>query len=612
MLAQPLLAPANLNAGWLWPKGVYTLAIHDGPGPRTEDIAAFLSTGGKVADFYQVLCHYAGQPWADSRSAMCFQQHTVPLSLLNAMTALHQCIGNHGQDHLVTPSLNQADTIYQIGESTAFFLPTWQQQNCPALLTFPGFQTDSQHIAWLNQDPGTSGRQQGPVGADFDGSGTIQTASGPVAVNNDQDCFTQGFSQQQCLALMLGAMAQANHGGIVNIHDYNPYAFNPLNPADLKSAYAYDYLTGIIDGCQQANNGTPCVWLTPDAVPGIHRNAASGRFSLVSDPSDDFSDRIASPLVGDIDGDSRPDVLVPRSDGLYCALNAGNGTLSSLRRCLSFDSTMVAERYWLVDVDGDKSPYLVWLNTAGIVGVKADGKGGFGSVVRVLSAHFAESKLRPGSFYKDSIRFGVVRAGISVPDLVVMTPSGVMIAANNGSGFDLPHSVPHLSYLGEKRSQWNPQKAGRHMLLMPLTEGGPPDIVIPGNSGLLYAKAGVSAFQALTTEDGFNYWSSPEFYTSLHATTIGGRTAIAGWTPVGIAYANFAAADHPTIDQFQVLCSDCLASLPGWLAQWQQSNLPVSPFPSGFADLKGTGSRQAFAVWGKGVYASDVISLPGY
>jgi hypothetical protein len=91
-------------------------------------------------------------------------------------------------------------------------------------------------------------------------------------VANDQDCFTQGFSQQQCLGVMLGSMAQANHGGIVNIHDFNPYAFNPLDPHDLKSGYAYDYLVGIMNGCQAANNGNPCAWLTPGAIPGVHRN----------------------------------------------------------------------------------------------------------------------------------------------------------------------------------------------------------------------------------------------------------------------------------------------------------------------------------------------------
>jgi hypothetical protein len=142
LMAQPALGPMNLAAGWLWPKGVYTLVIHDGPGPRTEDIATFLAARGTVGDFFQVLCHYSGQPDSDPRSAICVQQHANPLPQLNRLPALHQCVGNHGQDHLSTNTLTQGDTIYQIGAPTSFLEEYWEQQNCPALLTFPGFQTD--------------------------------------------------------------------------------------------------------------------------------------------------------------------------------------------------------------------------------------------------------------------------------------------------------------------------------------------------------------------------------------------------------------------------------------------------------------------------------------
>ena len=106
LVAQPALGPTNLSAGWFWPKGVYTLVIHDGPGPRTEDIATFLAARGTVADFFQVPCHYSGQPGADQRSAMCVQQHANPVSQLTRLLALHQCVGNHGQDHLVTTTLD--------------------------------------------------------------------------------------------------------------------------------------------------------------------------------------------------------------------------------------------------------------------------------------------------------------------------------------------------------------------------------------------------------------------------------------------------------------------------------------------------------------------------
>jgi hypothetical protein len=615
-IAQPALQSNSLNAGWLWPKGVYTLVIHDGPGPKTDDIAAFLNSREIVADFFQVLCHYAGQPAADQRSAMCNQQHMVPVAQLTKLQSLHQCVGNHGQDHLNTPTLNQADTVYQIGGATSFLQEYWQQQDCPALVTFPGFQTDAQHNGWLNQDSSTSGRQQGPIWADFDGSGTIPNAGGPVSVNNDQDCFTQGFSQQQCVGVMLGAMAQANHGGIVNIHDFNPYAFNPLDPTELKSAYAYDYVKGIINGCQAANNGNPCIWLKADAIPGVHRARSVGQFTQVSNSADDFSDRIADVLVGDVNGDSHVDVLVPRSDGLYCAINSGNGALYPLQRCLGFtDSSMAAGKYWLVDLDGDKRPYVLWINAGGLTGVKADGRGGFGVETRLLSANLAQNKMH-GAIYRESIHFGRTRVGSTLPDLVAMSASGVVVATNNGNGFEPLHAIPHLAYQAATSPEWSPESAGKHLMLVDLSGTGTLDIVVTGHAGLLYAKAaasGFTVFKPLTTVDGFNHWTAPKRYTSLHAAHVGGSVAIAGWTPVGIDFATFkTVSGRPTVEKFQVLCSDCFASLPGWLGQWQHSNMTAAAFQTGFADLMGTGSPQAFAVWGKGLYAGEVSTLAGY
>jgi hypothetical protein len=615
-IAQPALQPNSLNAGWLWPKGVYTLVIHDGPGPKTEEIATYLAAHGKVADFFQVLCHYAGQPWADQRSAMCNQQHVTPVAQLSKLQSLHQCVGNHGQDHLNTPSLNQADTLYQIGAPALFFEEYWKQQDCPALLTFPGFQTDGQHNTWLNQDSNTNGRQEGPVWADFDGSGAVQTASGPVSVGNDQECFTKGFSQQQCIGVMLNSMAQANHGGVVNLHDFNPYAFNSLDPTDLKSAYAYDYVVGIIEGCQAANNGNPCVWLKPEAIPGVHRARSVGQFTQVSDGADDFSDRIADVLVGDLNGDALADVIVPRSDGLYCAINGGNGHLYPLQRCLGFaDSSMAASKYWLVDVDGDGLPQVLWSDAKGLMSVKSDGRGGFGAAARIFSGNLSHNKIH-GTIYPESIRFGRTRTGTPLPDLVAMSASGVLLATNTGGAFGPLHAVSNLAYQATPSPGWSPAGGGKHMMLVDLFGTGAMDIVISGHAGLLYAKSGANtfaAFQPLTAADGFNHWTVPQIYTSLHATRVGGSVSIAGWTPVGIDSATFkTVGGRPTVAKFQVLCSDCLATLPGWIGQRQQGNMAAPPFQGGFADLKCTGAPQAFAVWGKGLFVGEVSTLPGY
>ncbi len=617
LFAQPKLGPANLNAGWLWPKGVYTLVLHDGPGPKTEAIAEFLAKTNKTADFFQVFCHYSGQPGADPRSAMCNQQHAVPMIQASRILDLHQCIGNHGQDHLNTATLTKSDTVYQIGGPTGFLRPLWNTANCPALLTFPGFQTDNQHNTWLNDDVDNSGRQQGPIWADFDGSGTIQTPAGPVPVGNDQECFAKGFNQQQCVAVMLGEMAKAKHGGIVNVHDFTPYAFNPMDPNEPKSNYAYDYVVAIINGCQAANNGTACVWLPPDAIPGVHRSHSLNRFAAVSDPSDDFSDRSADILTGDLNADSFADVIVPRKDGLYCAMNQGNGAFYPLARCLGIsEANMRASRYWLVDVEGDGLPYVLWISGSGLMAVKANGHGGFEAEARNLSPEFSESNLRARGIYSNSIRFGQVRAGRTVPDLLAMSSTGVMISHYNGRGFDAPRPIPHLTFRAEDKAAWSPQYAGKRMMLIDVTGRGAEDIVIPGNQGLLYA-APVSntfaGFKPLLGKGSFDHWAQSHFYTSFTTTRIAGKPAIAGWTPVGVSYSHLSMSErHPMVEQFQTLCSDCFASLPGWLDEWHKNGMTSAALCSGFADFKNDGLPQAYAVWGKSLYTGSVSSLAGY
>jgi hypothetical protein len=74
LLAQPALGPNGLNAGWLWPKGVYTLVIDDGPGPKTEDIAALQNHG----------------PASNGRSIPCAMQRLLPIAarLAGSMAAV--------------------------------------------------------------------------------------------------------------------------------------------------------------------------------------------------------------------------------------------------------------------------------------------------------------------------------------------------------------------------------------------------------------------------------------------------------------------------------------------------------------------------------------------
>jgi hypothetical protein len=286
-------------------------------------------------------------------------------------------------------------------------------------------------------------------------------------------------------------------------------------------------------------------------------------------------------------------------------------------RCLSFTGdSMQAKHYWLVDVDGDSLPYLVWRNSNGMVGAKADGRGGFSSEVRLLSPSLAESAFPTSPLFENSIRFGPMRPGSALPDMVAMTTLGVVIAANNGHGFDPPYLIPQLIYPATGHPAWNPARAGKTMVLVDPTGSGSPGIVVMGNAGLLYSlpsRDGFTTFKPLVTGNGFDYWSSSRIYTSMNTTQIAGRTAISGWTPVGIAFSNFKlAGKRPAIDQFKVICNDCFLTLPGWQDKWQQSSRTAVPAQAGFADFKHTGAPQAYAIWGKALYVADITTLAGY
>jgi hypothetical protein len=168
-----------------------------------------------------------------------------------------------------------------------------------------------------------------------------------------------------------------------------------------------------------------------------------------------------------------------------------------------------------------------------MVGVKTDGKGGFRKETRLLSDAFSEGKPRTSSIYPESIRFGRVRSPNALPDLVAMSASGVVIATKQGGVFDPPEHIRRLGPDGEAKSAWDTKTAAEYMLLVDLAGVGSLDIVLRGKTGLLFARygeKGFSALEPLLAADEFNYWSSPQLYTSLDATQIAGKDEIAGRT----------------------------------------------------------------------------------
>lgn len=602
------LSTYNISGQWLMPKGEYAIFLDDGPGVQTEKIVLALRELSIRATFNQNPCQYFGQV-GDPRSANCKGAGTMPTSLITLALANNQCIGNHGWSHLALTALSPSDALKEIGNPIAFFSPFFAQtpSDCPFLFTAPGYMWNSTLTDMANNDPGISGKMQGPVGADFTGSGTI----GNDSFGNDQACMIK-HTAQECADKYLAAIANAQYGGIIKFHDFNPYCKN-INNLNDPCVDVLSLIITVIEGCSKTL-GIPCTFVGPDAVPGVRNAVSVTGFNRVSDDRDDFSDRISKVLVGDINGDGFTDAAIARQDGLWCATAATyDGRLYRLQPCLSaLDSAFItASPRWLTtDSANNRLPMLVWFNQdQGIMGAKANGSGVFDRP-QLLSSHFSA---KYGWGNSTAARFGIVRLGTNMPDALVVATQGIELSLNNGQDqFGAPIPIPSLI----DSQGWTPQQAAPGMMLVDINHDGLLDVVIPGDKALLYALAlgngGFSQLKPLLGEGGFNHWPNPGFCLNLTATFIHGETAIVCWTSYGFAYSGIN-PQSMTTRNFSWICNDCFVGLSGWLNSWRQSDRTVSLVTeTGFAYFQGKGklpqpskAAQPYLLWKSGIYVSD-------
>jgi hypothetical protein len=193
-------------------------------------------------------------------------------------------------------------------------------------------------------------------------------------------------------------------------------------------------------------------------------------------------------MLGDLNGDSVPDIVGFGDAGVYVALGNGDGTFDPVEGRFVLPD-FGTDRGWtsarhirlLADLDHDGYADIVGFGNAGVYTALGDGHGGFGTVKYVLNMFGADQGWTPTK----NPRFVIDVNRDSFPDIVAFGDVGVLVALGDGhGGFTVLPST--LTDFGTNQG-WDPGKHTR--LLADLNGDGVPDIVGFGDAGVYTALA---------------------------------------------------------------------------------------------------------------------------
>ena len=253
-------------------------------------------------------------------------------------------------------------------------------------------------------------------------------------------------------------------------------------------------------------------------------------------------------LLADLTGSGRDDVVGFGDDGVWIALNNGDGTFAPARFVLAnfgFNQgwRVGAHPRFLADLTGDGKPDIVGFGNAGVYVALNNGDGTFGDVRFVIG----DLGYNSGWRVEEHVRLMADLTGDGRSDIVAFGNDGVWTAISNGDG---TFAAPRLVLAGfDSRQGWS---ASRHVRLMAdLTGDGRADIVGFGDDGVWTALGnGDGTFAAanfVIANLGYNQGWRPEMHPRLVADLTGkGRADIVAfgydgvWTAVGNGDGSFA------------------------------------------------------------------------
>jgi peptidoglycan/xylan/chitin deacetylase (PgdA/CDA1 family) len=565
-------------------EGTLVLTFDDGPdeyqyegGNQTLQIATLLAhppapLSPITGTFFLNACHFVGAPLPSGLSSNCHSNHgNIPTSLIGDLRALGATVANHGQDHVPGTSLQDAGLIYEI--TNPLPLLTGPEQR-PILYRAAGFAWD-RGTARAAQRNRQARSQTGPFYADFIGSGYIDGNW----IQADWDCFKQGYTYQACGNLYLNEIQQANHGGIVLIHDRSPF--------QLASQQVFLMLQYMLSQLGNQN------YVGLESLLGVRKAAGLSRGSSEFGTADGYGDVVFGRLTGGFE-------LTPcksRADGIWC-MEYDGPAFGPARRWFEFNSKFdlgPGQPFWLADLEGSGKAGLIWEQGEGIMFAPYERNGANGAgkfhAPRLVLAYSDAYGWRQSSDYE--LRFGQFdqsgRAGLLVRDA-----TGVQIFKSNGTALTLAYTSAEFADAAGWGGAAYPLRVGD------IDGDGIDDICARGPNGMVCATvttAGIGQATLYTVPNGpfsdAEGWAAdPAAYTSFAMADIfgQGRKVPAGRIGAKVVYAASAAQSFAGEQQLVDALPTDLAgqAFPADPTEWQTA-------PVYFADLDGDGQDEA--VW---------------
>lgn len=582
LVCAPVLAQLQTSeqiTGNTLPRGTLVLTFDDGPdenglfgGNQTLNIAQLLNGQATpiVGTFFLNPCHFTGADVPSSQSSNCKPPFysDMPARLIDSMLALHQAIGNHGENHVPGTVLPDSGIIYEIHRAQTFLV---KYQNGLHMVRPAGFSWNTHIADALNSNRDTRGLT-GPFYADFIGSGFVRGGW----VQGDWDCFGQGNDAKTCGDLYLNAIRQADHGGIILIHDRSPQMVGSVKVSAMVQ-YMLTQLAGY-------------TFLPLEGTLGGRKTQAIAQQSANFGSDDGAGDVV----FGNITGNYKATPCKMRGPDVWCMQYNHSGFGEPKRWFTSTREFHLrsGQQFWLADLEGSGKSGLVWEEDRGLMFARSGGARSFNDPRLVLPYSTAYGwRMSPGY----SLRFGHFdQSGLE--GLLVRGWFGLQLFASDGTHLALRNSSAQFT----DSQGWG---LAQHVVRVGDIDGdGIDDVCGRGDAGVVCSRITATAIGAATVwtaasgkfTDADQWGADPQAASSFAMADIfgQGKKVPAGRKGSEVA---FTGTDGTKFLDYRQLVDSFPLDLAA-LTDWQSA-------PVYFADLDGDGQEEPVWMLSTGLYA---------